>query len=50
MVGRTGAGKSTILQTILRILDLYEGEILIDGQKINDMSVFDLRENICTIL
>jgi ABC-type multidrug transport system fused ATPase/permease subunit len=31
IVGRTGAGKSTISQAICRIVEIFEGEIEIDS-------------------
>ena len=40
LVGSSGAGKSTILQLLLRFYDYGQGEILVDGQNIRD---FDIR-------
>lgn len=38
VVGRTGVGKSTILHLLLRRYDVTEGEILVDGTDIRQMS------------
>ncbi len=39
IVGRTGAGKSTIFQALFRMLDKTEGEIKVDNVNILDMSL-----------
>ncbi|KAI9501770.1 multidrug resistance-associated protein 5-like protein [Coemansia spiralis] len=46
IVGRTGAGKSSILQTLMRITDLESGLILIDGVDIAQLPLRDLRRSI----
>ena len=33
--GRTGSGKSTLILSILRIIEAYSGEIFIDGHDIS---------------
>ena len=49
IVGRTGAGKSTILQVLFRLTDSLSGDILIDGQKIKDVGLHLLRQNVAYI-
>ncbi|KRX07923.1 P-loop containing nucleoside triphosphate hydrolase [Pseudocohnilembus persalinus] len=50
IVGRTGAGKSTITLCLLRVLELYKGQIIIDGQDISKLSLDELRSKITIIL
>jgi ABC-type multidrug transport system fused ATPase/permease subunit len=49
IVGRTGAGKSTITSSILRLVEPTEGAILIDGKNTMDMPLKDLRSSITLI-
>lgn len=46
IVGPTGAGKSTILDLLLRFYDPDEGEICLDGKNIKEYKIFDLRNQI----
>jgi ATP-binding cassette, subfamily B, bacterial len=46
LVGKTGAGKSTLINLLTRFYELEEGDILIDGQSIRDIKVRELREKI----
>lgn len=46
LVGRSGAGKSTIVNLLLRFYEVEAGQILIDGQNINDVTQNSLREHI----
>ena len=48
-VGHSGAGKSTILNLIPRFYDCQDGEVLIDGQNIYDVSLDSLRKNISLV-
>jgi ATP-binding cassette subfamily B multidrug efflux pump len=46
LVGRSGAGKSTIVNLLLRFYDVEAGHIFIDGQDISQVTQNSLRENI----
>ena len=46
LVGRSGAGKSTIVNLLLRFYDLERGRILIDGQDIAQATQDSLRERV----
>ena len=49
IIGKSGNGKSTIFNLLLRYFDATEGEILVDGIKINDLTEKSLRKNISII-
>jgi subfamily B ATP-binding cassette protein MsbA len=49
LVGPSGAGKSTILNLIPRFYDCEEGEILVDGRNIKDVTVSSLRSKIALV-
>ncbi|WP_040279866.1 ABC transporter ATP-binding protein [Psychroserpens damuponensis] len=46
ILGKTGSGKSTILDLIGRLYDVQEGQILIDGTQINQINLKSLRDHI----
>ena len=43
IVGHTGAGKTTVIQLLLRFYDIQRGEILLDGVNIRDLDLQNLR-------
>ncbi len=49
LVGRSGAGKSTLVNLLLRFYDIQSGEILIDGDNIQDVKQESLRANISMV-
>jgi len=49
LVGRSGAGKSTIVNLLLRFYDLDGGRIVIDGQDIAGVTQESLREQISVV-
>ena len=46
IIGKTGAGKSTILELIGRLYDVEKGEICIDGKNIEELNLDSLRTSI----
>lgn len=46
---RTGAGKSSIINCVFRILELSEGKIFIDNIDISQIGLYDLRSRISVI-
>ncbi len=45
-IGSTGSGKSTLIHLIPRFYDATEGEVLVDGVSVKNVSLHDLREKI----
>ncbi len=45
-VGRTGSGKTTLVNLIPRLFDSTEGEVLVDGKNIKDWNLTHLRRSI----
>lgn len=50
LVGATGAGKSTVMNVLLRFYDIQHGRILVDGIDIRDLRLQDLRRRIGLVL
>ena len=46
IIGRTGSGKSTILELIGRLYDVQQGTVCIDNHPIQDLNLNDLRSSI----
>ena len=44
ILGTTGSGKSTIVQLLLRMMDVTKGKILIDGKDIRHVNLTDLKK------
>ncbi|KAG5445615.1 Multidrug resistance-associated protein 1 [Clonorchis sinensis] len=49
IVGRTGAGKSSLTGALFRLIESVDGRILIDGMDIHQMGLHDVRKNLTII-
>jgi ATP-binding cassette, subfamily B, bacterial len=49
LVGTSGAGKSTIMQLILRFHQATEGSIIVDGKDLQSYDVSDYRQNLALV-
>ncbi|KAJ2851940.1 hypothetical protein IWW36_000713 [Coemansia brasiliensis] len=49
IVGRTGAGKSSLTLALFRIIEAAEGQILLDGEDISQYGLFDVRSKLSII-
>jgi ATP-binding cassette subfamily B multidrug efflux pump len=50
ILGRTGSGKSTIINLIPRFYDVHEGRVTIDGYDVRDVTLASLRTQIGLVL
>ena len=50
LIGRSGAGKSTMVNLICRLYDVNKGELRIDGVPIKDIKLSDIRSQIGIVL
>ena len=46
ILGSTGSGKSTIMNLLCRFYDVTDGEVLVDGQNVKNLDLYNLRQNI----
>ena len=49
IVGRTGAGKSSLTSALFRIIEAAGGNIQIDGVNISDLGLYDLRSKLAIL-
>ncbi|MBE5948277.1 MAG: ABC transporter ATP-binding protein [Lachnospiraceae bacterium] len=50
IVGKTGAGKTTLINLLMRFYDVDEGEIAVDGNNINEVTRKSLRKSYAMVL
>lgn len=49
LVGKSGSGKTTLTRLLLRLVDIQEGKILVDGQDISRVTQVSLRRQIAYV-
>lgn len=49
LVGASGAGKTTVVNSLLRFIEVKSGEISLDGTPINDLSLNSLRQHFAVV-
>lgn len=49
LVGRSGAGKSTVIELVSRFYDVQEGEVLIGGKNVKDINYETLLRNVAIV-
>ncbi len=50
LIGSTGSGKTTLVSLIPRLYDADEGEVLVDGKKVQEWSLKNLRDSVSVVL
>lgn len=49
LVGRSGAGKSTVIELISRFYDVNDGEVLIGGKNVNELNYETILKNVAIV-
>lgn len=49
-VGHTGSGKSSVINVLMRFYQFQQGQVLIDGQPIEEIPIKELRRNVGLVL
>jgi ABC-type multidrug transport system fused ATPase/permease subunit len=49
LVGATGSGKSTIMRLLYRFYEVDEGKVIVNGQDISKLTLYDLRSQIAIV-
>ena len=50
IIGSTGSGKTTLVSMIPRLYDADQGQILVDGVDVRELSLYHLRESVAMVL
>ena len=50
LIGSTGSGKTTLVSLILRLYDCDEGEVLVDGKRVQEWPLKHLRDSVSVVL
>jgi ABC-type multidrug transport system fused ATPase/permease subunit len=50
LVGKSGSGKTTLINLLLRFYDPGQGQILIDGNDLRDLSLSDYRSKVAMVI
>ena len=49
VIGKTGCGKTTLVDLILRLYNVQDNSLFIDGKDVNDITIKSLRENVAYV-
>ncbi len=49
LVGRTGAGKTTLVDLLLRTCNVPDGTVFLDGRDVNDVAIRDVRQAVAYV-
>ena len=49
IIGKTGSGKTTIVDILLRIYNVPDGKVFIDGRDVNELTIRSLRQNMAYV-